>query len=115
MSNCRRAWWLSLPFEVMSMKTMKVSRCVKCGGTNLPVVDHAFRATIAGVPFERKIRVQKCSNCGEVYLSAGTLGDFELSAALALARAGVRKPKALKFMTRKPFLTPNLSAGTSMG
>jgi DNA-binding XRE family transcriptional regulator len=52
------------------------------------------------VPFERKIRVQKCSKCGEVYLSAGALGDFELSAALALARAGVRKPKALKFMRK---------------
>jgi DNA-binding XRE family transcriptional regulator len=61
---------------------------------------YSFHATIAGVPFERKIRVQKCSNCGEVYLSAGTLGHFELSAALALARAGVRKPKALKFMRK---------------
>lgn len=82
------------------MKTMKVSRCATCGGTNLPLVGHVFRATIAGVPFERKVRVQKCSNCGEVYLPAGTLGDFELSAALALVRAGVRKPKALKFMRK---------------
>ncbi len=79
---------------------MKVSRCVKCGGTDLPVVDHAFRATIAGVPFERKIRVHKCSTCGETYLPAGALADFELSAALALARAGVRRPAALKFMRK---------------
>lgn len=82
------------------MKTMRVSRCVQCGGTALPTVRHAFRATIAGIPFERRVSAQKCSTCGEVYLSAGALGDFELSAALAMARAGVRKPEALKFMRK---------------
>jgi YgiT-type zinc finger domain-containing protein len=82
------------------MKTMKVSRCVQCRGLALPTVRHTFRATIAGVSFERRVSAQKCSSCGEVYLSAGVLGDFELSAALAIARAGVCSPAALKFMRK---------------
>ncbi len=88
------------PSEVTKMTTTRVSRCVKCRGTGLPVVSHVFRATVAGVPFERTVRVQKCSNCGEAYLPAGALADFELSAAVALVRAGVRTPEALKFMRK---------------
>ena len=83
-----------------SMRTTKVSRCVKCGESDLLIVSHVFRATVAGVPFERKLKVQKCSTCGEIYLRAGSLGDFELSAALAFARAGVQRPAALKFMRK---------------
>jgi len=79
---------------------MRVKRCVNCGGSDLPTVSHVFRTTVAGVPFARKMRVQKCSTCGEIYLPAGALGAFELSAALALARSGARKPDALKFMRK---------------
>ena len=82
------------------MKTMRVSRCVKCGGTDLPVVRQALRATIAGVPFEKTVRAQRCASCAEAYFAAGAVGDFELSAALALARAGIRTPDALKFMRK---------------
>src|SRR4051794_15605854 len=82
------------------MKTTRVSRCVNCGGTDLPTVDHTLQATIAGVPFERRVRVQKCSTCGEAYLAPGVLADFELSGALELGRAGVRTPAALKFMRK---------------
>src|SRR5947209_7675775 len=83
----------------MRMKR-KVSRCVKCGGSDLPNVSHLFRAKIAGVPFERKLRAQKCSTCGEIYIPAGALAEFELSVALTLARSGSRMPDAIKFMRK---------------
>src|SRR6266704_3495224 len=34
------------------MKTNRVSRCVKCGGTELPEIDHVLPMTIAGQKFE---------------------------------------------------------------
>ena len=73
---------------------------MSCGGKVLPVASHPLRATIAGVPFERTLRVQRCSACGEVYLPAGVLGEFERAAALELARAGADQPAALKFIRK---------------
>ena len=79
---------------------MKIKSCVNCGGKVLPLVNHSLRATVAGVPFERTLRVQRCTACGEIYLPAGVLGEFERAAALELARSGADQPAALKFIRK---------------
>ena len=86
-------------FGVMRMKT-KVSRCVNCGGTELPEVDHVLAMTIAGQKFELADVMQVCANCHEAYLAPERLEKFEKRAALELAHAGVRSAEAVRFMRR---------------
>lgn len=87
-------------FGVMRMKTTKVSRCVNCGGTDLPEVDHVLPMTIAGQEFELADFMQVCANCNEAYLAPGRVEKFEKRAALELARAGVRSAEAVRFMRK---------------
>jgi len=82
------------------MTTRKVSRCVKCGGTELPEVDHVLPMTIAGQKFELAGVMQVCANCHEAYLEPELLERFEKRAALELARAGVRTAEAVRFMRK---------------
>ena len=87
-------------FGVMRMKTTKVSRCVNCGGADLPEVDHVLPMTIAGQKFELADVMQVCANCHEAYLAPERLEKFETRAALELARAGVRSAEAVRFMRK---------------
>jgi len=80
--------------------TTKVSRCVKCGGTELPEVDHVLPMTVAGQKFELANVMQVCANCHEAYLAPELLERFEKRAALELARAGVRTAEAVRFMRK---------------
>jgi len=82
------------------MKTNRVSRCVRCGGSELPEVDHVLPMTIAGQKFEFADVMQVCANCNEAYLEPGALARFEKRAALELARAGVQTAEAVRFMRR---------------
>ena len=81
-------------------KTNKVSRCVRCGGTDLPEIEHTLAVTIAGQKFEFADIMQVCANCKEAYLAPGALGRFEKRAALELARAGARTAEAVRFMRK---------------
>ena len=82
------------------MKTNRVSRCVRCGGTELPEVRHVLPLTIAGQKFEFADVMQVCANCSEAYLAPGAAGRFEKRAALELARAGVHTSEAVRFMRK---------------
>jgi len=82
------------------MKANRVSRCVRCGGSELPDVDHVLPMTIAGQKFEFADLMQVCANCSETYLEPGTLARFEKRAALELARVGAQTPEAVRFMRR---------------
>src|SRR2546427_9414640 len=82
------------------MKTNRVSRCVRCGGSELPDVHHVLSMTIAGQKFEFADVMQVCANCHEAYLEPGALARFEKRAALELARAGVQTAEAVRFMRK---------------
>jgi putative zinc finger/helix-turn-helix YgiT family protein len=81
-------------------KTNRVSRCVRCGGTELPDVEHKLPVTIAGQKFELSDVMQVCANCNEAYLAPGTLDTFWKRAALELSRAGARTGEAVRFMRK---------------
>jgi hypothetical protein len=77
---------------------MKVDRCATCGKTRLPLVDYRLKATVRGAPFEASVRAQQCQDCGEAFLSGDAVESCEISAALALERAGVTSPEGLRFI-----------------
>jgi transcriptional regulator with XRE-family HTH domain len=81
-------------------KTNRVSRCVRCHGTELPEIEHTLPVTIAGQKFELADVMQVCANCKEAYLAPGTLETFWKRAALELARTGARTGEAVRFMRK---------------
>ncbi len=57
-----------------------MKRCVLCKGDLMPaLVEEAIR--VDGVEFSAAVPVQGCSRCGETFVTAAALGDFEVSAA----------------------------------
>ena len=74
-------------------------QCIQCGGEIL-YIRHVVKERIAGVRFEVEQPARRCSKCGEVYRAVDLLGLHELAIAAELARRGIRKGEAVRYMRR---------------
>src|SRR5581483_1065324 len=80
--------------------TLKIARCVQCGGTELRDDTRADTITVGVRTFTARLPMQVCAACGEGYIPGPALEAFENAVTRALVDAGASDGAALRWLRK---------------
>jgi putative zinc finger/helix-turn-helix YgiT family protein len=84
----------------LKMETLKVARCVQCGGQSLRDDTREDTLTVGTRTFSARLPMQVCTSCGEGYIPGPAIEAFENAVTRALVDAGASDGAAVRWLRK---------------
>jgi len=80
--------------------TLKVARCVQCGGTSLRDDTREDTLTVGARTFTARLPMQVCATCGEGYIPGPSVEAFEGAVTRALVDVGASDGASIRWLRK---------------